>query len=273
MKARASYLPPDSVMPDVGVLAARYLRLISLLRVLILAGNYTQVLKTSLDIGRAARALIRGKARLAAEQTKAKMLACPGWRARVIADLGGVRKLALWQAAMGRALKREHDRACFWQPPAPLPGAQIITPATIAAAEFEAARRAHIRNCAKACANPRILKDPFRVDQDGLFRLPPVPRAPAVKDQTAAPREYTFDPRKITNLTGAFAPAMVWPAEFYIAELGGSAEEDTVKALAFGPTCGAKRRPARRDPADCRPQKNVPYRAMPLRRSPKFAPP
>jgi len=144
MKARASYFPPvdgAGSLPDITCLTARYGRL-----------------------------LLRA--------VKAKMLACPGWRARVIADLGGVRKLALWNAAMDRAIKRARDRRTLWRPPQRACGAQIITRETAAADAREAARRAHIRACAKACVNPAILIDPFRVDQDGLFRLPPVPRAP-----------------------------------------------------------------------------------------------
>ena len=109
MKARASYFPPVDAagsLPDIAGLTARYGRLLLLFKVLIAAGDFTKGLAVSRDIGRAARRLMRGRAQAATRAVKAKMLACPGWRARVIADLGGVRKLALWNAAMDRAIKR-----------------------------------------------------------------------------------------------------------------------------------------------------------------------
>ena len=252
MKARASYFPPDDAagsLPDITCLTARYGRLLLLFKVLIAAGDFTKGLAVSRDIGRAARRLMRGRAQAATRAVKAKMLACPGWRARVIADLGGVRKLALWNAAMDRAIKRARDRRTLWQPPQPACGAQIITRESAAADAREAARRAHIRACAKACVNPAILIDPFRVDQDGLFRLPPVPRAPRSLQKAGRKRlrEYTYDARPRTKLTGHFAPAPVWPAEFYLAERGNIAAQDRAKAFAFGPTPGGKRHPARRD--------------------------
>ena len=276
MRARAAYFPSDTdqePLPDLAALAAHYTRLITVLNVFVLTGNFSGALKKSVEIGRAARALIKGKVRVASEQAKAKMLRCPGWRARVIADLGGTRKLALWNAAMGRAIARERSLRTSWEKPQAAQPAPVITPATIAAAKREAARRAHIRDCAKACANPRIFKDPFRVDQDGLFRLPPVPRVPMTGSRPATPCDYAYDARKLTKLTGAFAPAMVWPIEFYIAERGKPAKKKPVKVFAYGPTPGGKRRPARRHISDRKQWKNVRRQAVPLRRSPRFAPP
>ena len=242
MKARLSFYAPDG-LPDIPALTARYERLILMVKVLILARDYAGVLKTSFEIGRAVRALIKGKTRAAAQERKFQMLLSPVWRARVISDLGGMRKLALWNAAMKRAVLRSFDNKHRWRPEAMSPSSGFIPPQIIAAQKLESARRERIRDCARACANPNIFKDPFRVDFDGNFRLPAVPRAPASGVKSSSTREYEYDARPINKLTGIHAPAMVWPAEFYAAERGNWTRTQEAAAVAYGKTPGAKRRP------------------------------
>ena len=239
MKARLSLYEPDT-LPDITALTARYERLIFMVKVLILSGDYGGVLKTSYDIARAAKALIKGKARAAAIERKLHMLATPKWRARVISDLGGMRKLALWNAAMLRAIER-----------ALTPRAPIAKPAphALAAQVQEDARRAHARKCLKATAHPGIIRDRFRVDFEGQFRLPPLPRAPRAAGKSSAASEYTYDPRKLTYQSGVFAPAAVWPTEFYVAERENFAVTDAPTFTA-GKMPASERRPARRNFAD-----------------------
>ena len=221
---RPSYAP--ETLPNISALTQRYERLIFALNVLILTGDYSGVLRTSLDIGRAARALIKGKVAAANMERRFRMLLCPIWRARVISDLGGRRKLALWSAAMARAQLRGHkDNARRAGPSA---AAGFVPPHIIAAQEKEARRRADIRACAKAGAHPGVFKDPFRVDGEGQFRLAPIPRiraarlsaprAPGVSAALNTARDYSYDPRPINKLTGIYAPASVTPDEFYAAE-------------------------------------------------------
>ena len=227
MKARLTFYVPDA-LPDIPALTARYERLILMVKILLITGDYSGVLKTSLDMQRAAKALIKGKVRAAATERKLQMLLCPKWRARVIEDLGGMRKLALWTAAMKRAVVREREDKDRWKPE-PKRESGYIPPHIIAARaaqDFQMAKdRAHAKLCAKACANPDIFKDPFRVDFDGYFRLPPVPRAPRAVGQSARGREYIYDARPVTKLTGIYVPAAVWPAEFYAAERGAFSRE------------------------------------------------
>lgn len=249
MKARASLFPVPDPTPDVEALGAHYRHLVMLVMTWTLAGNFGEVLKASLDAGRAARALIKAKIRARQDRTRADMLACAGWRAKVISDLGGLRKLALWQAAMKRAVSRERGRAQRWTVPVAPPPKTYVTPQMRAAGAAEALRRARIRDCARACAHPGVFKDPFRVDQDGLFRLPPLPReartARAGGRRSLIPVDYAFDARKTTGLSGALAPAMVWPIEFYRAQARDIATPEPPPVFALGRTPGQSRRPAR----------------------------
>lgn len=269
MKARVSIYTPETP-PDTAGLLGVYSRLIVMVKVLASVGDFSGVLDTALKLRRAAKALTTARARAAAIDRKWKMLLCPAWRERVISDLGGRHKLRLWDAAMKRAIVREHDHSRLWKPTPPEPLAQIDTPEKDAARMAETDRRDHIRKCARACANPQILKDPFRVDQDGLFRLPPVPRNMSGAGRShASPQDYTYEPRRLTKLSGYAAPAMIWPAEIYAVERMEAQRAGRAPAFALGKTPGAKRRPARRFAGS---RKKLRGRSRPVRRR-IYAPP
>ena len=270
MKARPTFYVPDA-LPDIPALTARYERLILMVKILLITGDYSGVLKTSLDLRRAAKALIKGKVRAAATERKLQMLLCPKWRARVIEDLGGMRKLALWTAAMKRAVVCAREYKHRWEPESKRESG-YIPPHIIAARAAQdlqmAKDRAHAKLCAKACVNPGIFKDPFRVDFDGYFRLPPVPRAPGMAGQTMPAREYVYDARPVTKMTGIYAPAPVWPAEFYAAERGDFSRE----------TSGRKRQAEflnlnSKQFDENRLRGSLPEPTFPHRQNPVFAPP
>lgn len=238
MKARLSLFAPDTASdkpPDIDALTAHYLDLITAMKMLVLLGDFSGVLKTSLEIGRAVKALLKGKAALAASRLKTDMLKNPHWRARVIRDLGGVKKLGQWQLAMQRAIAGQGQSAGRGPNCRALPQAQIMV-------------RDHAKRCARACASPLITKDPFRVDQEGQFRLPPVPRMTARNKggagQVTKRRDYVYDPRPMPKLSGYSAPVMVWPLEFFASELSDhSPKAPRPPLFTYGPTPGRKRRP------------------------------
>lgn len=157
---------------------------------------------------------------------KLDMLRSQTWRARVLKDLGGEAGLVRWERRMARYKTAAE---------APLAPAQARvwrkTPERIAE---ELRQKAHAQKCAKATAHPRIFRDPFRVDQEGQFRLAPVPRVKAVR---RSPEEvlattpnymerYEYNAVPVAKMTGYDAPVTVWPAEFRAAamvELGDEA--------------------------------------------------
>lgn len=135
------------------------------------------------------------------QRQKTDMLFHPNWRERVIAELGGWKRLARWtkrQAAIEAA--SAHHRAKAYQ--------TVIHPVSVE----EVARRAWMRDLMNANVHPRILHDPCRMDFDGWFRLPPQTR---LTNPIADPDyEYDFDPTRRADFTGVSAPIMVWPEEF-----------------------------------------------------------
>ena len=63
---------------------------------------------------------------------------------------------------------------------------------------------------------PGVFKDPFRVDQEGQFRLAPFPRARRGKRaRNTLSETYHYDPTPRLKLSGARSPAVIWPLEFY----------------------------------------------------------
>jgi len=187
MKTRLSFFAPAAV-PDITALEQRYSLLIAQVMALIAANDFTQTLSVSRDIARAARALMAGKAQLAAAELKRKMLLNTAWRSRVIADLGGYRKLHLWQ----RARRRAAMRAALLSLSSPVENGGTRRQTALPPAELT--RRAGIRDRARACAHPLIFKDatPGR-RRHPKFRRPadaarlPVRRSPYVRRQNRAP--------------------------------------------------------------------------------------
>lgn len=130
-------------------------------------------------------------------QIKLKMLRIPAWRWRVLKDLGGVEAL----------LRLLNKRV---KPP------KTVHRNRLELSEAEQKSRAHARLCAKACAHSNIRRDPFRVDQAGLFRLPPLPRQRGEAPQAQKNRAYRYDARPLNNFTGLNQPITVWPEEFIV---------------------------------------------------------
>jgi len=131
------------------------------------------------------------------------MLLRPNWREKVIADLGGWKRLRLWTFRQ-EALEVVHTSKIYRPPDHPVPDAE------------ELKRRARMRELMKANIHPRILRDPFRMDFDGWFRLPPQTRLknPINEHPQYFDYEYDFDPRPMADFRGIKTPITVWPEEF-----------------------------------------------------------
>ncbi len=149
---------------------------------------------------------------------KIAMLLRPEWRERVIADLGGWKRIRRWtkRQAVIDAAPPEKTYQTIRHP---------------AADEEETARRAHMRELMKANAHPLILRDPCRMDFDGWFRLPP--QARLVNPIADPDYDYDFDPRRMADFRGIKTPITVWPEEFRAAaEVRPYVEEETPKHIA-----------------------------------------
>lgn len=204
---------------DLSPLAARYAVLTQAVLAFIAAGRFREVLRESRRLARLVRVYARLDSQNALWARKLEMLTDKGWRERVLRDLGGVRKLKLWERAAKRieerALPRGEDAASSTTPPEP---SWLYTPERIAESERLKARR---RLCVRATAHPNITRDRVTVDIDGLFRLPPLPRLRArgrqVKVYTKnSIMDYEFNGMPFAEEVGIGA-ATVWPVEFYTA--------------------------------------------------------
>lgn len=160
----------------------------------------SKFLSLALNVRAEVKRTVMGAGQALRYELKLHMLRLPAWRYRVIKDLGGVEKLIrLWKrlADQGAASRVtfKHQRQTL--------------------SDEEIKRRAHIKRCAKACAHPNIYRDPFRVDQEGQFRLPPMPRrlSNTTSDKV---RDYVYDARPVNNFMGLNTPIMVWPDEFMV---------------------------------------------------------
>jgi len=69
-------------------------------------------------------------------------------------------------------------------------------------------------------SNPRIVRDPFRVDFEGEFRLAPLPRL-SVRGRRGVilsdGPDYNYDAMRRVQFRGVRSVAVVWPCEFYAA--------------------------------------------------------
>jgi hypothetical protein len=155
---------------------------------------------TALKIGRQLQREVRQIAIAASQlrryELKLDMLRHPDWRLKVIKDLGGVNKLIrLWKRLSEpcETFKRQLKKLTY----------------------EEIRYRQHIQRIAKAHAHPNIYRDPFRVDQDGEFRLPPMPRR-ALGKPNNKPSPYNYDARPVVDFKGLKQPIMVWPDEFFV---------------------------------------------------------
>ncbi len=150
---------------------------------------------------------------------KLQMLSHKHWRDLVLKELGGMRKLKLWEAAQKRAMRRIAESAEKPHKPAPTQDPPwLYTAERMAESERLKAR---VRMCARACRPGGIVRGPYKVDFDGQFRLPPLPRreraARQMKIYTQATiSDYEFNAIPFEKELG-FGPAIVWPVEFYAA--------------------------------------------------------
>ena len=131
---------------------------------------------------------------------KLRMLRHKAWREAVFEQLGGDHMLARWdnQPPLSKLLSEKAVR---------------IAPRLF---DWQLAQREHIKLCAKACAHPRIFKDPCKLDQEGLFRLPPIRKAinPALRHPNVILHDYHYDARPVYKRPHLSSPITVWPDEF-----------------------------------------------------------
>ena len=216
-----SPLPHLPNIIDTAAIMARIDRLCERVPLILAHPSARGLLANSRRVQQAVRALIRGTISNQNRALKLAMLSHGTWRARVLRELGGAKALAKWAArwasyeARLKTAKAQTPEPSAEQPPAPW----RKTPERAAEEERQ---KAHARKCAKACAHPRIIRDPFKVDGDGLFRLAPVPRLTAPRRESACIpfdiMDYDFNGERLAKLTGADAPIMLWPVEFHMAE-------------------------------------------------------
>jgi len=143
------------------------------------------------------------------------MLSHKQWREKVLKDLGGLRKLKMWEAAKARI----EVRAAAPRKKAKRKGpAWLYTTERIAESER---LKAHKREILRANQNPRIVRDRCKVDVEGDFRLAPLPRGERAARQVRVYTEntiieYDWNSMPFQEEKG-FGPACVWPEEFYAA--------------------------------------------------------
>ena len=211
------YLPPTSLKYiDAKPLEARYLALIALIKTYIDIGRHREMERASYRMARTVKAYIKVLTHNDLLTRKLDMLASPIWRKRVLKDLGGLRKLRLWDKAFHRANENLLGRCV---PPVQSEHTWWRTTERMALSER---LKAHARRCAKACVSDRTYRDPYKLDCDGMFRLAPLPRAKRqgarrltiYSEQTIGDYEYNAVPVYKPDGLGI---ATVWPMEFYAA--------------------------------------------------------
>jgi len=210
------YLPPTSLKYiDAKPLEARYLALIALIKTYIDIGRHREMERASYRMARTVKAYIKVLTHNDLLTRKLDMLASPIWRSRVLKDLGGLRKLKLWDKAFLRA-NGDLPKRRVTPTPQDLEPVWHRTPERMAISER---LKAHARRCAKACVSERTYRDPFKLDCDGLFRLAPLPRRSSeTKRQLTIYSELTIGDYEY-NAMPVYKPeglgiATVWPMEF-----------------------------------------------------------
>ncbi len=206
---------PQHHFVDITPLTARYMVLTQSILTFLTAGCLRDVMRATQKV----RRLIRLYSRLDTQNRlwarKLEMLSDRGWRERVLRDLGGLRKLKLWDAACERILERRD--APLKTPQAQEP-AWLYTPDRIAESER---LKAKVRQYSHNAHNLLIVRNRFHVDFEGEFRLAPLPRRERavrrLKVYTAQTlSDYDWDPTPFEKDKGLGAAA-VWPVEFYAA--------------------------------------------------------
>ena len=200
---------------DTAPLVSRYDVLAQAVLAYVMAGRLGRAMQATRKIMRLVRALSKLEAHNVQLRRKLDMLSHKPWRERVLRELGGIRKLRLWEAAKDRIAERAAAPA---QPVLPQEPAWLYTPARMAESER---LKAHKREVFRAGHNPLIVRDRCKVDFEGEFRLAPLPRGERAARQIKVYTEetiidYDWNPMPYQQETG-FGPACVWPVEFYTA--------------------------------------------------------
>ena len=200
---------------DTAPLVSRFDVLAEAVLAFTIAGRLGHAIRTSRKIVRLIRTLTTLEGHNAQLKRKLDMLSHKPWRDCVLRELGGLRKLKLWEAAKARI---EARATAPIKRPKPQGPAWLYTAERIAESERLKARK---RACARASHNPLIMRDKCKLDFEGQFRLAPLPRAKRGPRQMRVYTqntiiEYDWNPMPFQEEKG-FGPAMVWPVEFYAA--------------------------------------------------------
>jgi len=204
---------------DTAPLAARYAVIVAAVMRLIEIRQMGQVLRLTYKVQRLVRIFAQLDTHNNHLRRKLDMLAHKPWREQVLRELGGLRKLKLWEAARARIAERQKN------PPRPAPlsiseqmPAWLLTPERMAESER---LKAHIRLCGRATTHPFVFRDRVKMDFDGMFRLAPLPRGERAARQVKVYTQnsivdYDWNNIPFAKETG-LGPAVVWPVEFYAA--------------------------------------------------------
>jgi len=216
--ASLTYQTPHYI--DTAPLAARYEIMVAAILACLEVGRLGDMLRYTHKVVRLVRVFTRLEAQNVLTRRKLDMLIDKPWRERVLRELGGLRKLTLWEAVKARietrataTLKPIRDENPSW----------LHMPDRIAESERLKAR---VRECGRATAHPLVFRDKCKMDFEGEFRLAPLPRGPRGARRVKVYTQNTIVDYVWNNIPFAkekgFGPASVWPVEFYAAmELGG----------------------------------------------------
>jgi len=210
------------------------------------AGQMGRMLRLSHKLGRLVRVYTKLDTHNQHVALKLDMLINTSWRERVLKELGGIRKLKLWEAAKARIEERR------LAPPKDSELKQpswLYTPERMAESERLKAR---VRECGRATAHPLIFRDRCKMDFEGEFRLAPLPRGQRAARQVKVYTEtrivdYDWNNIPYAKETG-FGAAIVWPAEFYAA-MAAEAEDLDERDAELQPSPYLLSSPRRRGPS------------------------
>ena len=210
-----SHTYPNLRFIDTAPLVSRFDVLAEAVLAFAIAGQCFASMRAARKVIRLVRVVTKLEAHNAHLRLKLDMLSNKPWRERVLKDLGGLRKLKLWEAAKARIEARTAAPKKERKPQGP---AWLYTAERIAESERLKARK---RACARASHNPLIVRDKCKLDFEGQFRLAPLPRAKRGPRQMRVYTqntiiEYDWNPIPFQEEKG-FGPASVWPVEFYAA--------------------------------------------------------
>lgn len=206
---------------DIAPLGERYRLMTAAMLALAEAGQMAKLLKLSKGVVRLVNVYTRLQTHNTFLTRKLNMLSDKPWRERVLKELGGMRKLTLWDSAKARIeARRKAKRDTEIQTPPK--SAWLYSEDRLAESER---LKALAREFARAAVHPNIVRDRCKMDFEGEFRLAPLPRGPRqTKATPSQPRVYTqqsiseyhFNPLPFAPET-TLGPAPVWPEEFYLA--------------------------------------------------------